>query len=474
MAAPNAFLEVPRKGTEKRPVADRVKDLGEVLLPHDEAHAAAQASRCMGCGVPFCTQGCPLGNPIPDFNAHVAAGRWREAFLTLATTNDFPEVTGRVCPAPCEAACTLSVNTDPVTIEQVELDVSERAWAEGWVQPRPPKQRSGKTVAVVGAGPAGLAAAAQLNRAGHTVTVYERAEAPGGLLRFGIPDFKLDKHVVSRRVSVLEAEGVKFLLGHEVTDFAKLRGEHDAVLLAVGARTPRDLVVPGRELEGVVLAMDFLERQNRAAPALLDEAKGKRVVILGGGDTGSDCLGTALRQGAAHVTQLELFAAPPEQRLANNPWPQWPLVFRTSSSQDEGGVRGFGRATTKLVGQGGRLTHFVHSAADSKGQPVPGTEVADPVDLLILALGFTGPALGGLVDQLGVALDARGNVAVDPGTFASNVPGVFAAGDAVRGASLVVWALAQGREAARGIDAWLRGGPSGLATRGVDRPFGGR
>ncbi|MBX7099648.1 MAG: glutamate synthase subunit beta [Myxococcaceae bacterium] len=474
MGSPTAFLEVPRDGGHRRPVEERLNDLGEVVVPEGEAATAAQASRCMGCGVPFCTQGCPLGNPIPDFNAHIAAGRWKEAFLALSSTNPFPEFTGRICPAPCEAACTLAVNQDAVAIEHVEHELAEAAWAHGWVKPRPPKQRTGKTVAVVGSGPAGLAAAVQLNRAGHTVTVFERDEQPGGLLRYGIPDFKLDKRVITRRVEVLQAEGIGFRLGTAVTDFGRLKAEHDAVLLAVGARRPRELDVPGRELHGVVQAMDYLDRQNRAAPQVLTEAAGKRVVILGGGDTGSDCLGTALRQGAREVLQVELLPSPPTARAAGNPWPQWPLVFRVSSSQEEGGRREFARRTVRLEGRDGRLTGLVWGQTGPSLEVVPGTEQLEYADLLVLALGFVGPETEVLTAQLGLALDARGNVKVDPRTFATSAPGVFCAGDAMRGASLVVWALSDGREAARGVDAFLRGAPSALPTRGVDKPFGGR
>jgi len=484
------FKEWPRALPDKRPVADRLRDWRELYQPQPRERVREQGGRCMDCGVPFCQQGCPLGNQIPDWNDLVYRDRWHEAHLRLAATNNFPEFTGRLCPAPCEGSCVLAINADAVTIEQIEKEIIERAFAEGWVQAQPPRARSERSVAVVGSGPAGLAAAAQLNSAGHRVTVYEKADQLGGLLRYGIPDFKLEKWVIDRRLALLEAEGVKFVTGAAIGErptWRELRDTHDAVLIAIGAERPRELDVPGRELDGVHLAMDFLRLQNRAvgsdAPAaspLL--ATGKRVIILGGGDTGSDCLGTALRHGAASVQQIELLPAPPRGRDPGNPWPQWPVVWRSSTSHEEGGVRDFALQTKRLSGSEGKLSalHAVRVETVGQGEgglrlvEQPGSEVTLPVDLLILALGFVGPDTTALVDQLGVARDARGNVRIDR-SFATNVEGVFAAGDAQRGASLIVWAIADGREAARAVDSYLReGAPSWLPTRGADQPFGGR
>jgi glutamate synthase (NADPH/NADH) small chain len=452
MGKPTGFMEWDRELPHKRPVAERVRDSKEFTLPLLPDEATHQAGRCMDCGVPFCHRGCPLGNLIPDFNEHLYAGRWREAWDVLASTNEFPEFTGRLCPAPCEGACVLAIDQGPVTIEQLEKEIVERAFSEGWVVARPPLVRSGKSVAIVGSGPAGLAAAARLNRAGHRVTVLERADAVGGLLRFGIPDFKLEKWVIDRRLALLEAEGVTFETGVDVgqsPSWAELRASHDAVVVAIGAQRPRALEVPGVELTGVLQAMDYLEAQNRGGAP---QAKGKRVVILGGGDTGSDCLGTAHRQGAASVMQVELMGAPPATRAGTNPWPQWPLVFRTSSSQEEGGQRLFARRTTRLSGEGGvlRSLHWVDVQAPGKPEEVV------PVDLLIQAMGFVGPQARTLHEQLGVTLDARGNVAVTS-RFETSVPGVFVGGDASRGAALIVTAIADGRDLAAVVDERLRG-----------------
>ncbi|MBL8953341.1 MAG: glutamate synthase subunit beta, partial [Myxococcaceae bacterium] len=399
MSKPTGFLEWQREDVPDRAVAERVRDAREVHLPMLPEQSTRQAGRCMGCGIPFCHQGCPLGNVIPDFNAAVYRGDWRRAYDVLASTNNFPEFTGRLCPAPCESACVLAVNQDPVTIEALEKEIIERAFEEGWVQPRVPSRRTGKRVAVVGSGPAGLAAAAQLNARGHSVTVVERADEVGGLLRYGIPDFKLEKHVIDRRVALLQAEGIVFRTGVDVggaLPWDALFDDHDALVVAIGARRPRVLDVPGRELTGVVLAMDFLEAQNRAVRERRESsmsARGKRVVILGGGDTGSDCLGTVHRQGATSVLQAELMPQPPEARASGNPWPQWPMVFRVSSSQEEGGERHFSKRTEKLEGdEQGRLT-----ALWWNGERVP-------CDLLIQAMGFTGPETEPLSAQLGVEL----------------------------------------------------------------------
>ncbi len=482
MGKPTGFLEWQRLLPKKRAVSDRLQDYKELYRPptaEAEAEVRKQGGRCMDCGVPFCQQGCPLGNHIPDWNDLVFRGRWQDAHRRLAATNNFPEFTGRLCPAPCEAACVLAINTDPVTIEEMEKQVIEHAFAEGWVKPEPPRARTGKKVAVVGSGPAGLAAAQQLARAGHAVTVFERGPRVGGLLRFGIPDFKMEKWVIDRRLAQLEAEGVTFRCGVDVgvdPTWDQLRADHAAVLIAIGAQRARDLDVPGRELPGVVMAMDYLTAQNQVVAGELDrspwDVAGKRVVILGGGDTGSDCLGTALRQGAAEVDQIELMPAPPEARPGDNPWPQWPMTFTTSSSQDEGGERGFALRTTRLVGTDGKLSALHAARLDAQLQAT-GEEVVIEVDTLILAMGFVGPSTTTLVEQLGVALDRRGNVATDA-SYKTSVDGVWAAGDARRGASLIVWAIAEAREAARAVDAHLRDAPSWLPARGVDLPFGGR
>jgi glutamate synthase (NADPH/NADH) small chain len=498
MGKPTGFVEWSRLAPKKRAVAERLRDWREVEAPHGVLESDAvrpQAGRCMDCGVPFCHQGCPLGNLIPEFADLVWKQRWRDAHLRLASTNNFPEFTGRLCPAPCEAACVLAIDPtggnprpageavgvptplvgQPVTIEAIEKAIIERAFAEGWVAPQPPRVRTGKRVAVVGSGPAGLAAAAQLNRAGHTVAVYEAAARPGGLLRYGIPDFKMEKHVIDRRLAVLEAEGVAFhcgvTIGREPT-WRELRAAHDALVIAIGAGRARELTVPGRELAGVVLAMDYLTEQNQVVgnerTTAAHDVRGKRVVILGGGDTGSDCLGTALRQKAAQVTQIELLPAPPQARATGNPWPTWPYIFRTSSSQEEGGERSFAFRTTHLEGEAGRLVALHGQRVDAPG--AHGPDVRIPVDALILALGFTGPDAGALSAELGVALDARGNIAVDAG-YATSAPGVYCAGDAHRGASLIVWAIAEGRELARQVDAALCQGRSALPARGQDLPF---
>jgi glutamate synthase (NADPH/NADH) small chain len=489
MGKPTGFIEWTRTLPPKREKKLRIHDSREFYFPQAPEHSREQAARCMDCGVPFCHQGCPLGNQIPDWNELVYRDRWQAAFHNLSSTNNFPEFTGRLCPAPCEAACVLAINQDAVTIEEIEKDIAERAWSEGWVVARPVLHRSGKRVAVVGSGPAGLAAAAQLNQAGHLVNLYERSDRLGGLLRYGIPDFKLEKSVIDRRLQLLEAEGVIFLPNSDVggaLSWQEVRDTHDATVIAIGAGQARDLDVPGRDLGGVYLAMDYLEQQNRVVagdtitrPRV--DANGLHVVVLGGGDTGSDCVGTAHRQRAASVTQAELLPRPPDGRTADNPWPQWPMVFRTSSSQEEGGTREFSLMTKRLSGKDGRIDtlHYVRAemvkdgAGRSSLREIPDSEQSTRVDLLLLALGFTGAAqTAALSEQLGVVIDPRGNIAVDA-QYRTNVPGVFCAGDARKGASLVVWAIADGRETARSVDAFLAG-HSSLPARGMEAPFGGR
>ncbi|HEY1551316.1 MAG TPA: glutamate synthase subunit beta [Kofleriaceae bacterium] len=450
----DGFVTTDRAAPHRRPIALRVLDWREVEHAGELAETRDQAGRCMDCGVPFCTHGCPLGNPIPDFADAVSRDDWHGALRWLQTTNEFPEFTGRVCPAPCESSCVLAVDGGfgGVTIEALERAIAERAFAAGWIVPRPPLVRTGKRVAVVGSGPAGLAAASALNRAGHAVTIFEASARAGGLLRIGIPDFKLDKVAIDRRLAIMAAEGIELRCNARIDDWRELRARHDAIVIAIGAERPRELDVPGRELAGVVLAMEYLREQNDvvagARPAPSIDARGKRVIILGGGDTGSDCLGTALRQGAASVTQIELMSEPSDARAPGNAWPAWPLVFRTSSSQEEGGERRFAFRATRLVAEAGRVIALEGVGIDSA------TPVRIETELVILALGFVGADARGLVGQLGVALDARGNVLVDAG-FATTVPGVFCAGDARRGASLVVWAIAEGRDCALWVDAYL-------------------
>ena len=474
MGKPSGFIETGRQPPERRPVRDRVRDYQELYTRWSEATARQQGGRCMDCAVPFCHTGCPLGNVIPEFNHYVYMGDWENALHTLLSTNNFPEFTGRICPAPCEASCVLSINSDPVTIEYVEKEIAERGYERGWIRPEPPPVRTGKRVAVVGSGPAGLAAAQQLNRAGHWVTVFERADYIGGLLALGIPDFKLDKEVLRRRLEIMAEEGITFETGVDVgvdVSAEQLTGDFDAICLACGSTVPRDLEVPGRELDGVHFAMEYLTQQNRlnSGEDLNGEshisAEGKRVVILGGGDTGADCLGTAHRQGAELVNQFELLAEPPVHRTADNPWPQWPMILRTSAAHEEGGVRDYGILTKSFSGSNGKLQrlHAVRvewSQPPNGGRPsmteVPGSEFEVETELVLLAMGFLHPQHEGLIDQLGVDLDGRGNVSLGADRM-SSVPGVFAAGDTARGQSLVVWAIAEGRETARAIDLYLMG-----------------
>jgi glutamate synthase (NADPH/NADH) small chain len=460
------FMKIHRVDVRKRPIPERKHDFEEYVVLLPQAELQEQGARCMDCGIPFCHSGCPLGNLIPDWNDLVYRDRWRDAIEALHATNNFPEFTGRICPAPCESACVLDINDDAVTIKQIEQSIIDHAFAEGWVKPEPPAFRTGRTVAVVGSGPAGLAAAAQLNKAGHQVTLFERNDRIGGLLRYGVPDFKLDKRVVQRRVDILEAEGIEMRTGVDVgADITgdQLREQFDAVVISTGSTIPRDLPVPGRELDGVHFAMDYLEQRNRYVagdpPASKPiSAAGKHVVIIGGGDTGADCLGNSHREQPASITQFELLPEPPPERPDDRtPWPQWPLILRTSAAHEEGGERVFSVMTTHLTGEDGRVKELHYHAV---GPPpsfdkIEGSERTIPADLVLLAMGFLHPQHEGLVQQLGVELDGRGNVADTD--FATSVPGVFACGDARRGQSLIVWAIAEGRQAARSADEYLQG-----------------
>jgi glutamate synthase (NADPH) small chain len=464
---PTGFLEYARELPERRPVDERVNDYFEVYLDFPQEKVQTQGARCMECGVPFCHTGCPLNNVIPDWNDLVYKDRWKQAIRALHATNNFPEFTGRICPAPCEAACVLGINEPPVTIKAIEKSIVDHAFREGWIQPEPPAVRSGKKVAVIGSGPSGLAAAQQLNRAGHTVTVFEKADRIGGLLRYGIPDFKMEKHLIDRRLDQMTAEGVEFQTRAHVgknVPVEDLQKEFDAIVLAGGAEQPRDLRVPGRELKGIHFAMDFLPQQNRrCAGEHIDFqaeilATGKRVVIIGGGDTGADCLGTSHRQKALSVNQFEIMPMPPSERSPLTPWPLWPMMLRVESSHEEGGVRDWSVATAKFTGdEDGNVTqlHAVRVGPAPKFEPVAGTEFTLDVDLVLLAMGFTGPVKNGMLEQLGVKLDGRGNVETNESSMTS-VPGIFAAGDMRRGQSLVVWAIAEGRKAAAAVDGYLR------------------
>jgi glutamate synthase (NADPH) small chain len=502
MGKTTGFMEYDRHLPRRRPIPVRLRDWREVYEPFPEEATKEQGARCMDCGIPFCHDGCPLGNLIPEWNDLVYRDDWPEAMERLHATNNFPDFTGRLCPAPCEAACVLGINDDPVTIERIEFEIVERAFSEGWVTAQVPTLRTGKTVAVVGSGPAGLAAAQQLARAGHSVTVFERAEKPGGLLRYGIPEFKMEKAVLDRRLAQLEAEGVNFVCstqvgGHaaagrptgaegpvepgeergvgtacapgvQVRPAAEVRDAFDAVVLAGGATMPRDLPVPGRELSGVHVALEYLKPSNLVQEGVLGaspiDAKGKRVVIIGGGDTGADCLGTAHRQGARSVHQFEIMPEPPSDRLADNPWPLWPLILRSSSAHEEGGERLFSVTTTEFLDDGNGAVralrgHTVEMRTED-GRPVfevvPGTEFELECELVLLAMGFTGTERRNAVDELGVAVGPRGTVTAD-GSWATNVEGVFVCGDQTRGQSLIVWAIAEGRSCAAAVDRWLMG-----------------
>jgi glutamate synthase (NADPH/NADH) small chain len=482
MADPKGFLATGRRTPARRPVDVRTRDWREVHTEFGTGRLEQQAGRCMDCGIPFCHSGCPLGNLIPEWNDLVWRQDWAEASRRLHATNNFPEFTGRLCPAPCESACVLAINSDPVTIKQVEVEIADHAWRLGWVAPQPPAALTGRAVAVIGSGPAGLAAAQQLTRAGHTVTVYERADAPGGLLRYGIPEFKLEKRYLDRRLAQLRAEGTRFLCGVNAgvdVTAAKLRSGYDALVLAGGATVPRGLAVPGAGLAGVHQAMVYLPAANRAVRDGTESrisARGRHVVIIGGGDTGADCLGTAHRQGAASVTQLEIMPRPPGSRPGTQPWPTHPMIYRVSSSHEEGGERVYSVSTQEFVPDAAgrvRALRLVEVEGAATGfAPIPGTERELGCDLVLLAMGFTGADRPGLLDDLGVAIDPRGNVARNA-AFETSVPGVFAAGDVGRGQSLIVWAIAEGRSAAAAVDAYLMGDsalPAPVAP--TSRPLG--
>lgn len=458
------FIEHKREVPERRPVAERINDWFEIYQDFPLDKVRTQGARCMDCGIPFCHTGCPLNNIIPDWNDLVYKDRWRDAIRVLHATNNFPEFTGRICPAPCEAACVLGINEPPVAIKTIEKNIVDHAFNQGWIVPEPPAQRTGKRVAVIGSGPAGLAAAQELARAGHWVTVFEKSDRIGGLLRYGIPDFKMEKHLIDRRLEQMSAEGVEFLTNSHVgvnVEIESLRKDFQAILLAGGAEYPRALKVPGGDLKGIHYAMDFLPQQNkRCAGDRVDNqilATGKHVIIIGGGDTGADCLGTSHRQRAASIHQFEIMPTPPDQRAASTPWPLWPLQLRHESSHEEGGKREWSINTMRFTGdeQGNvKQLHAVRVGPAPKFEPQAGTELVLDADLVLLAMGFTGPVRTGLLDQLGVKLDARGNVATGE-DYQSSVPGVFAAGDLRRGQSLVVWAIAEGRKAAASITDFL-------------------
>jgi glutamate synthase (NADPH/NADH) small chain len=467
------FKEYPRETYGARPIQERVGDWREFVIPLAEDQLKVQGARCMDCGIPFCHEGCPLGNYIPDWNDLVYTGDWKQALDRLHATNNFPEFTGRVCPAPCEASCVLNIHNNPVTIKQIEMSIADRGFDEKWIVPEPPATRTGKSVAVIGSGPAGMACAQQLNRAGHTVTLFERDDRIGGLLMYGIPDFKLEKATVQRRVDQMEAEGVILKPGTHIgvdVPAKTLLDEFDAVAICIGSTVPRELQVAGRELQGVMYAMDFLVPQNKRGwgdtlpPERDITATGKNVVVLGGGDTGSDCLGTSIRQGAKHIVSLELMPEPPKERADDNPWPEWPRIWRESSSHEEGGERMFSALTKRLEGEDGRVKRLhavkVEWTRGDDGKPrmseVPGSEFVLDADLVLLAMGYLHPATAAFVEDFGLELDARGNVRAGADKMTSR-PGVFVAGDASRGQSLVVWAIAEGRDAAREIDRYLMG-----------------
>lgn len=460
------FLEIDRRDRKYLPAADRVRNYKEFVIPLSEDATRDQAARCMDCGIPYCHTGCPVNNQIPDWNDLVYHGEWEEACRNLHSTNNFPEFTGRICPAPCEASCTLNLTEQPVTIKTIECSIVDRGWQEGWIVPQLPAQKTGKKIAIVGSGPAGLAAAQQLARRGHDVHLFEKNAKAGGLLRYGIPDFKMEKTLIDRRIGQMEAEGVTFHYGVNIgvdKSATELESEFDAVLLTGGSETPRDLPVEGRDLSGVHFAMEFLPQQNRRVsdepigqvePIL---ANGKHVVVIGGGDTGSDCIGTSFRQGALSVTQIEIMPAPPEKENKLLTWPDWPMKMRTSSSQAEGATRDFAVMTRRFVGENGHVKAIECIRVDEKMQPIEGSEFEIKADLVLLAMGFVHPVHEGMLEEIGVELDQRGNVAADTATYKASKGKFFAAGDMRRGQSLVVWAIREGRQAAREVDLYLMG-----------------
>jgi glutamate synthase (NADPH/NADH) small chain len=476
MGKPTGFLEIERHDRGYRPVAERLKTWKEFVDPLPPAQVGQQAARCMDCGIPFCHQGCPVNNQIPDFNNLVYRDHWREALDNLQSTNNFPEFTGRVCPAPCEASCTLNIDDNPVTIKTIECQIVDRGWDEGWITPQMSPRGTGKRVAVVGSGPAGLACAQQLARAGHAPTVFEKSDRIGGLLRYGIPDFKMEKHLIDRRIKQMEDEGVIFRPNFEVgvnVSVQRLLDDYDVLVMAGGAEDPRDLPVPGRELEGVHYAMEFLTQQNKrnagddealAAPGGAISAKGRHVIVIGGGDTGSDCIGTSNRQGAASITQLEIMPEPPARENKSLTWPDWPLKLRTSSSQEEGCDRDFAVATKRILAKDGKVSElecvrleWVSEEGRMVTREVPGSEFTLKADLVLLAMGFVGPRRPGLVDDAAVELDPRGNVRANVSDYQTSVRNIFSCGDMRRGQSLVVWAIREGRQCARAVDEFLMG-----------------
>jgi len=466
MGKTTGFMEYERRDRTYAPVSDRIQNYREFVIPLAEPDVRTQAARCMDCGIPYCHTGCPVNNQIPDWNDLVYRGDWEEACRNLHSTNNFPEFTGRICPAPCEASCTLNLTEEPVTIKTIECAIVDRGWEEGWIEPQPPAHKSGRRVAVVGSGPAGMACAQQLARAGHEVHLYEKHQKLGGLLRYGIPDFKMEKHHIDRRVTQMEAEGVVvhtgFHIGKDVP-VQSLVDDFDALVLAGGSEKPRDLPVEGRDLDGIHYAMDFLPQQNRAVSGEAIgqvepiSAKGKNVVVIGGGDTGSDCIGTSFRQGATSVTQIEIMPAPPEHENKLLTWPDWPMKMRTSSSQAEGAERDFAVMTRRFIGEGGKVTALECVRVDAKMQPIEGSEFTIPADLVLLAMGFVHPVHEGMLEHLKVDLTDRGNVAADTASYKTSLGKVFAAGDMRRGQSLVVWAIREGRQCAREVDLFLMG-----------------